>query len=233
MPRSTGAERRTHIRAIQAFITSGMGDREAGKAYNEQRRNAGQPELSRVTIWRYVQLAHREWEKEFDVPHRRWHSRAVANRLRAMRLALATQRHVVVGGTIEKVQEPDLAAYLKSCEQLDKLTGVESPEGRELAALQAQRMTMLVAEVLRDVVDDLPTRSRFLSELRRRAEALVLESGDRELLESPLSKIDAGTIEVKPIESGSHENGHLNGSMNGHIESADEQEGIEDLEGEV
>lgn len=204
MPTTTGSERRGHVRALQAFMTAGLGDREAIEAYQKQRQQSGQPKIPRSSMLRYMAVAHREWDKENDQPHTRWRSRAIANCRRAMRTAMSAVKIIVVDGKVEKHPAADIGAYIAASKRLDELVGIDNIEGRELRAAYAERVNHLLVEVVRDVIDDLPLRSRLLLEFRRRAARMIVESGHGELV------LDADVVEAHqaPHLSNGHTNGH-------------------------
>src|SRR5689334_20355258 len=103
--------RRGAILELQRLIAEGEADRTAMRIMRERHG------VSVATAHRWLNVAYADWNCA-----RRRMSRvsslgfAIAVRRRAMALALLRKKHLVVGGAIEAVPDPDVRAYVAAAD---------------------------------------------------------------------------------------------------------------------
>jgi hypothetical protein len=154
--------RRGAILELQRLIAGGESDRTAMRMVRDRFG------ISVATAHRWLSIAYADWNRA-----RRRMSRdsslgfAIAVRRRAMALALERKKHVVVGGRIEKVHDPDVRTYVAAADSEARLLGLLDNDAIDSARATAKSF---VADVIRDLiaviseeVPDISLRARLMS----------------------------------------------------------------------
>jgi hypothetical protein len=215
MPVGTNAERWAHIRQLQLLMSSGMNDWEAMQAFQKQREQNGDQPLTRNMMQRRMKQAHSDWGRVSKQSLEEVRRRAIANRMRAQRLALTRTKPIVVNNVVERHADPDLPAYIKACEGLEEIHGLTD-------ARRAETMRLVVTAMFHELMDILREEVRDQGELVRVATRLraVMESGSRVVVKGELVEPASMMIEAKanvivktdPGTNGTNGTGGTNGS---------------------
>lgn len=165
--------RRGAIQELQRLIAEGTGDRTAMRILRERHG------VSVATSHRWLNAAYADWNRARRRMSRELNlSFAVAVRHRAMRMAVERQRHLVVGGALVSVPDPDVRTYLAAADSLAQLLGLFEPDGKLLLSAEIDSMIKDIMESVRAHVTDRDTLLAIIRDVRSRWEPST-SSSDR------------------------------------------------------
>ena len=167
----TSGDRWRHIRALQLLMTSGMNDWEARQAYAKQLAANNEQPIHRITMHRLIRRAHEDWARVSRQTLEEVRNRAIANRMRAQRLALTRTKPMVVDGVVERHADPDLDGYLKACEGLEEIHGLTDARRIETMRLVVESMFHELLSILREEIKEQGELLRIATRLRSVAES--------------------------------------------------------------
>lgn len=228
MPKGTREARQGTVIETQGLILGGASDAQVFAHLTKKNPDTGVQRFSLKTARRYVKLAYAGFNRDAKRSNRVWLSVGLAKRGFAQRRALGRQKFMLVGGQIERLDDPDVATYLASVESEAKLLGLNAPERHELVVESFRQMFTDLVMVLREEVHDSPLLLRIVSRLRSAMEgsarqavssnatgvSAALASAALEVRAASHATIDVKAIDAKEAESKPPPHG-TNGSTNG------------------
>jgi hypothetical protein len=135
--------------------------------------------VSKHLAQRLLAAAYAEFDRQASRRKQRHLGVALAERARAKRLALTKVRHLVVGGAVTPVSDPDEKSYLAACDSEAKLLGLNAPERHELVVQSFGFLMQDWVQALVEEVVDVDLRRRIVARMQRLQESRLegLEEG--------------------------------------------------------
>lgn len=176
MPTTTREQRRGLVMEVQSLISGGKNNREVVLTLVARG-------ISQATAYRMVQVAEADWNRSrrrFDKG--RSLSVALARAQKAMVMAQDAKKHVVLGGEIRELPDPDAKAFIAAAQHEAKLLGLYAPEKHEVFVANFARAMQMLVELIDREVEDVSLRGRLIQGMRgifeEAPKAKALPSGD-------------------------------------------------------
>lgn len=148
--------RRGAILELQRLIADGEGDRTAMRVVRERYG------VSVATTHRWLNVAYADWNRARRMSRASSLSRALVMRDHAKRIALGRRRHLIVGGRVVEVPDPDARTYLRACDSEARLLGLFDSDALETAKRFVADVVRELVAVVDEEVADAYLRSRLV-----------------------------------------------------------------------